>query len=129
MKKLFFLIILVITSLTGCSHQTDDYIAVASFSKDGFARDDKQIIELYGKEIKIWGFVDHTNLYGDGGTRTILEDWWSGYGPDASTWRFNLKARENDEAGHSFPVYVPNDQGRELCLSAHQAYFLDRYLL
>ncbi|MDX1378892.1 MAG: hypothetical protein R3307_08590, partial [Anaerolineales bacterium] len=39
--------------------------------------------------------------------------WWGGEGPDTSTWRFNLKAGENDEAGHSFPVFVPNDQARD----------------
>jgi hypothetical protein len=105
--------IVVATFLAGCSRQIGDYQAASSISKDGFARNEQQMSELNGQEIKLWGFVDHSNLYGDEGTKAILEDWWSGEGPDASTWRFNLKAGENDEAGHSFPVYVPNDDGRD----------------
>ncbi len=45
--------------------------------------------------------------------KLILGDWWSGEGPDATTWRFNLKAEADDEVGHSFPVHVPNDPGRD----------------
>ena len=105
--------LVVATFLVGCNSQIGDYTAASSISKDGFARDEQQMIELHGQEIKLWGFVDHSNLYGDESARAILEDWWSGNGPDASTWRFNLKAGENDEAGHSFAVYVPNDPGRD----------------
>ena len=105
--------LVVDTFLAGCSGRIGDYTAASSISKDGFARDENQISELQGKEIKVWGFVDHSNLYGDQGAKAILEDWWSGDGPDALTWRFNLKAGENDEAGHSFAVYVPNDPGRD----------------
>jgi hypothetical protein len=43
----------------------------------------------------------------------MLRDCWSGDSPDAGTWRFGLKANENDETGHSFAVYVPNDAGRD----------------
>ena len=50
------------------------------------------------------------------GAKAILEEWWSGDGPDDSTWRFNLKAGENDKAGHSFPVHVANDKDREKLL-------------
>ncbi len=57
--------------------------------------------------------MDHSNLYGDDGAREILADWWSGPGPDDDTWRFNLKAEADDEVGHSFAVYVPNDAGRD----------------
>lgn len=105
--------LVVVTSLAGCNRQIGEYSATSSISTDGFARDERQMIELQGKEIKLWGFVDHSNLYGDEGARKILGDWWSGDGPDATTWRFNLKAEENDEAGHSFPVYVANDHGRD----------------
>lgn len=113
MNKTFILTLLVVaTCLAGCNRQIGDYQAASSVSKDGFARDAQRMRELQGQEIKLWGFVDHSNLYGDEGAKEILEDLWSGDGPDASTWRFNLKAGENDEAGHSFPVYVPYDQGR-----------------
>lgn len=114
MKKYSIVIMLVlISSLVGCVTQIGDYIAASSISKDGFARDEQQIREFQDQEVKLWGFVDHRNLYGDEGAKEILEDWWSGDGPDASTWQFNMKARQNDEAGHSFPVYVPNDQVRD----------------
>jgi len=114
MNKYAILILLVVmTCLVGCNRQIGDYTAASSISKDGFARDEQQIRKLQGEEIKLWGFVDHSNLYGDAGVKTILGDWWSGDGPDASTWRFNLKADENDVAGDSFPVYVLNDQGRD----------------
>lgn len=68
--------------------------------------------KMQGQEIKVWGFVDHSNLYGDEGAKKILENWWSGAGPSATTWRFNLMAKEQDE-GRSFSVQVPNDQGRD----------------
>jgi hypothetical protein len=61
----------------------------------------------------LWGFVDHCNIFGDDGAKKILEDWWSGDGPSAMTWSFNLKANVDDEAGHSFSVRVPNDAWRD----------------
>lgn len=98
-----------------------DYIAASSFSKDGFARDAETIRELEGQMVKIWGFVDHNNLYGDEGAQAILGDWWSGTGPNDTTWRFNLKAQAHDAAGKSFAVYVPNDEGRDELLKAFLA--------
>ena len=115
------IMLVVTTFLVGCSEQIGDYTAASSISENGFARDEKQVRELEGEEVRIWGFVDHANLYGDEGAEEILEDWWSGDGPDATTWRFNLKAREDDEAGQSFPVYVPNDEGRDDLLKAFAA--------
>jgi hypothetical protein len=102
----------ITTSVTGCDDRIDGYIAALSISENGFARDAKEIRKAQGQEIELWGFVDHRNLYGNAGAKRILGDCWSGDGPDAATWRFDLKARENDEAGHSFSVYVPNDAGR-----------------
>jgi hypothetical protein len=101
------------TVLVGCNKQTDDYIAASSISDNGFARNEKEIRSINGQPIKIWGFVDHHNLYGDEGTKRILQEWWSGDGPTATTWRFNLKAKPDKAAGHSFSVRVPNDQGRD----------------
>jgi hypothetical protein len=66
-----------------------------------------------GQEVKVWGFVDHGNLYGDESAKEILGDWWSGEGLSPTTWRFDPKANADDEAGHSFSVYVPNDPGRD----------------
>lgn len=107
--------LVIIAFLVGCNSQVDGYKAASSISRDGFARDEQQMSELNGQEIKLWGFVDYSNLYGDEATKAILGDWWSGEGPEAA-WQFNLKARENDEAGHSFAVYIPNDDGRDSLL-------------
>ena len=69
--------------------------------------------KVHGQEIRVWGFVDHNNLYGDDHAKKILGEWWSGDGPNAASWRFNLKAKEDDEAGQSFQVRVPNDPWRD----------------
>jgi hypothetical protein len=107
------LMLIVITLLVGCNGQIGNYIAASTVSNGGFARDERQMQELQGQELRLWGFVDHSNLYGDESAKAILEEWWSGDGPDAFTWRFNLKVGKNDEAGHSFPVYVTNDKDRD----------------
>jgi hypothetical protein len=118
MNRYLSLVMLVVAMfLVGCNEQIGDYIAASSISRNGFARDGKEMRKVHGQEVKIWGFVDHSNMYGDAGAKEILEDWWSGEGPSTTTWRFNLKARENDDAGHSFAVHVPNDQGRLTPLS------------
>jgi hypothetical protein len=98
-----------------------DYVAASSISKDGFARDADAARRLAGQEVKLWGYVDHGNLYGDEGAKLILGDWWSGEGPDAGAWRFNLKASADDAVGHSFAVHVPNDPGRDVLLAVFVA--------
>ncbi len=105
------LIFIAVILAAGCYEQTGDYVAVSSISRDGFARQIAQSVD--GRVVKLWGYVDHSNLYGDDGAHEILENWWSGPGPDDHTWRFNLKAGADDAAGHSFPVHVPNDAGRD----------------
>ena len=113
-KKYLILITLVVTmSLVGCNGRAGDYIAASSISKNGFAKSEKAMRGLHSQEVKIWGFVDHGNMYGDEGAKEILDGWWSGDGPSAATWRFNLKASEDDLVGHSFAVHVPNDEGRD----------------
>jgi hypothetical protein len=105
----------------GCNDQTGDYSAASSISEKGFARDVVEMQRVHGQEIKIWGLVDYSNLYGNHDAKTILGDWWSGDGPSPTTWRFNLKAGQGDEAGDSFPVLVPNDQGRDELLGVFVA--------
>ena len=120
MNKVLRVIILFALILpTGCNEQVGDYVAASSISTDGFARQAVQIAD--GQVVTLWGYVDHSNLYGNAGTQEILADWWSGPGPDDDTWRFNLKAEADDEAGHSFPVHVPNDAGRDALLRAFLA--------
>lgn len=99
----------------------DDYLAASSISRDGFAINDDEMRQLDGQEVMLWGYVDHGNLYGDESARELLGDWWSGDGPDASTWRFNLKAQADDAVGKSFAVTVPNDPGRDDLLRAFVA--------
>ena len=108
--------------LAGCPHDTaGGPIAASSISEGGFARDAAQVCALEGREVTIWGFVDHGNISGDEGAREILAEWWGGDGPDADTWSFHLKARADDEVGHSFAVRVPVDEGRDELLSAFVA--------
>jgi hypothetical protein len=106
--------------LSGCNQKIDGYIAASSMTNNGFARTDSELQAIRGQEIKIWGFVDHSNLYGDETAKQILGNWWSGAGPNANTWRFNLMAKEQDQ-GRSFAVYVPTDQGRDELLKAFLA--------
>lgn len=100
-------------ALAGCIGQTGDFMPASAISRDGFARDGAAMRALDGQVVKLWGFVDSANLYGDAGAQEILGDWWSGPGPDDATWRFNLKGNADDAVGHSFPVHVPNDPGRD----------------
>ena len=101
--------------------ETDSYTAASSLTRNGFAKDGEQMRGLDGQVVKLWGFVDHGNLYGDEGAKAILGDWWSGEGPEASTWRFNLKGNAGDAVGESFAVHVPNDAGRDDLLRAFVA--------
>ncbi len=122
MNKYLSLIMIAATLLlAGCGKQIGDYVAASSISKNGFARDAAAMRKLDGQEIKVWGFVDSSNIYGDAGAKAILGDWWSGDGPNATTWRFNLKAEAGDEAGNSFSVLIPNDPGRDELLKAFVA--------
>ena len=116
-------LILLITSicLGACHEQQDGYLPASSISRNGFAINPDALGNTQGQEIKLWGFVDHGNLYGDEGAKRILQEGWSGEGPNAATWRFNLKARAEDKTGQSFPVYVPNDQGRDALLKTFAA--------
>jgi uncharacterized protein len=106
---------------SSCGDQAGDYLAASSISSFGFAKNDEQIRAWQGKKIRLWGFVDHQNLYGDESAREILGEWWSGYGPDSGTWRFNLKAKEDDPAGRSFAVFVAADPGRDELLKVFLA--------
>lgn len=114
-------ILAVAVSLAGCGGQIGDYRAASSISRDGFATSAEDLNKLRGHEVKIWGFVDHGNIYGDRIAKAILGEWWGGDGPSSTSWSFNLKADEDDPVGHSFSVRVPNDADREALLSAFAA--------
>ncbi len=107
--------------VAGCNAPADRYLAAAAISEHGFASSADDLRLLRGRDIRVWGFVDHGNLYGDADARRVLADYWSGEGPNPAMWRFGLKAEEDDPVGHSFPVEVPNDAGRDALLSAFRA--------
>lgn len=109
------------TVLVGCRDTAGGPIAASAISENGFARDGQAMRALDGTRIRVWGFVDHGNLYGDEGAREILGQWWSGEGPDADTWSFHLKAEEDDEVGHSFAILVPDGEERDDLLRAFVA--------
>ena len=114
-RMLFFLVAAV--WITGCDDHVDGYIPVKEIARNGFLIDQQATGLLPGKEVRLWGYVDHGNLYGDSDVREILEEWWAGEGPDAVTWRFNLKADADDAVGHSFPVRIhDNDTRRDKLL-------------
>jgi hypothetical protein len=122
MKSGLFLVMLIFAALLGgCDAPVGDYVPVSAVSRNGFARDAASVGRLEGQAIKLWGYVDHANLYGDDGAREILGEWWSGPGPSAAAWRFNLKARAEDGAGQSFAVHVPNDAKRDELLRIFRA--------
>ncbi len=93
-----------------CIPKEDEYTPASSFIRSGFVRNAS---DLPRGEVMLSGFLDHGNLFGDEETRALLGDWWGGQGPDDSTWRFNLKAKESDPTGHSFAIIVQNDSLRE----------------
>ena len=105
----------------GCAGPIGGYDPASSISRNGFARDAEAARGLDGRVVKIWGFVDHGNMYGDEGARKVLGDWWSGAAPGAAAWRFDLKAREDDRVGRSFPIWVLDDEGRDALLEVFVA--------
>jgi hypothetical protein len=115
------LLLLAATVLAGCKERVGEYLPVAAIAPNGFLSDERTAAEMHGREVRLWGFVDQGNLYGDADAKRVLGEWWSGEGPDADTWRFGLKAGQDDPVGHSLPVNVPNDAGRDALLAAFRA--------
>ena len=102
--------------LVGCDGPTGEYLPAATLTEHGFARDADALRSLQGQVVRVSGFVDHGNLYGDASARVVLGDAWSGDGPRPGTWRFNLKAHVSDGTGESFAVHVQDDVGRDALL-------------
>jgi len=105
-------------SLAACADRPAEVLPASAISVRGFAAAGFDAPAGVARAIAIRGYVDHANLYGDAGAKAILGEWWSGDGPDAATWRFNLKARAGDGAGQSFAVHVRNGAGRDALLRA-----------
>jgi len=111
-------LLVIVASVVGCHARIGDYVSASSIARNGFARDTTAMRRVDGREIRVWGFVDHRNLYGDAAAKRILGDWWGGVGPSATSWRFDLMAEADDEVGQGFQVRVPNDPGRDNLLRA-----------
>ena len=102
--------------MAGCGGPAGDYVPAATLTEHGWARDADALKSRDGQVVRLSGFVDHGNLYGDESARKILGDAWSGDGPRPGTWRFNLKAHASDGTGESFAVHVQDDAGRDALL-------------
>ena len=111
-RRLVVVLLLAVLAIAGCRTKGDGYIPVAAIARHGFLSDPDTLVEAQGRNIKLWGYVVHANLYGDAVAKSILGEWWGGEAPTPGTWRFNLKASDNDKVGHSFAVVVANDPGR-----------------
>lgn len=114
MNRVLARMTLMVTLLfAGCNADEGEYVALATISRDGFARDAAAVRRISGQEVQVWGYVDHGNLYGDAAVKALLGDRWSGPGPDSATWRFDIKASPEDETGKSSAIHVANDAGRD----------------
>lgn len=112
---LLMVVIMATAFVPGCDDRIGDYIPAYAISENGFARS-AAIPGSSGQPIQLWGFVDYGNLFGGTGARHVLGELWSGDGPGPGTWRFNLKAHQDDPAGNSFAVHVPDDERRDAIL-------------
>lgn len=99
----------------------DGYLPLSKLVNNGFGKNRHFLNDLHGQTVRVWGFVDHGNLYGNARAKRILQEWWSGLGPDETRWRFDLKAKADDAVGHSFAVYLPEDAGTAAMLRAFVA--------
>ena len=99
--------------LAGCGDRVGEYLAVSAIARGGLVSDERTVAKMHGREVRLWGFVDQGNLYGDAEAKRVLGEWWSGQAPDPDHWRFDLKAQADDPVGRSFSVLVPNDAGRK----------------
>lgn len=66
-RQIIRTLLVIVTCIAGCDYSTDnyradDYVAVSSLSRNGFARNKAALSDLQGQEIQLWGFVDHQNL-------------------------------------------------------------------
>lgn len=117
-RRLAVPLLLAAIGPAGCDEQAGGYLPVSRIAPNGFLSEEVVLAAARGQQIRLWGFIDQGNLYGDAGAKAILQDLWSGTGADDVTWRFNLKGAADDPMGHSFAVHVPNDAGRDALLEA-----------
>jgi hypothetical protein len=54
-------------ALSGCREPVGDYLPVSAI-----ARDEGTAAEMQGRDVRLWGFVDHGSLYGDADAKRVL---------------------------------------------------------
>ena len=109
MKQLLIAIVVVV--LVGCGHKSiGGYVSASSFSKKGFAKSHKQALALRGKILKVWGYVDGSNVF--------PEEWMDN---QTGKWRFHLKAKPSDHTGQSFAIHIPVDDGHDKLVALFKA--------
>ena len=97
MKQL--IITIAALALVGCGHKSiGGYVSASSFSKKGFAKSHKQALALRGKILKVWGYVDGSNVFPE----ECMDN-------QTGKWRFHLKAKPSDHTGQSFAIHIPVD--------------------
>jgi len=65
-------------ALAGCGERVGEYLPVSAVARGGFLTDQGTLAEMDGREVRLWGFVDQGNLYGDAEAKRILGEWWGG---------------------------------------------------
>jgi hypothetical protein len=110
------LLFALVVYLTACDRRVSDCESIGVLARNGFARAADATPADSAREVCVWGYVDRGNLYGDPTARRLLGDWWSGPGPSANTWRFDLLGQPDDAPGQGVAVHVPNDSGRDALL-------------
>jgi predicted small lipoprotein YifL len=60
-----YLVLAAALALAGCGERVGEYLPVSAIARGGFVGDDRTVAEVHGQDVRLWGFVDHGNLYGD----------------------------------------------------------------
>ena len=78
------------------------YVPASSFSKKGFAKNREEALAHRGKVLKVWGYVDGSNVFPE----ECMDN-------QTGKWRFHLKAKPSDHTGQSFAIHIPVDDGHD----------------
>jgi hypothetical protein len=66
------LVLAAALALAGCGGQVGGYLLVSAIARGGFVSDERTVAEWRGREVRLWGFVDQGNLYGDADAKRVL---------------------------------------------------------
>ncbi len=113
LNKIAGILFLSILLLSGCIKplpEIEGHMPLADIVKKGFARDKKFMLRQEGREIRIWGYVDHANISLKQGTIEKQPLNWDTPGNDEVSY-FDLKARQTDGPGESIRIRIAGDPG------------------